>query len=317
MKIVVLDGFTLNPGDLSWEQLEQLGQLTVYERTPRDKIIERTKNADIVFTNKVILSADMLTQLPALRYIGIFATGYNVVDIETAKTQGITVTNIPAYSTSSVSQLVFAHILNFCHRIELHAHEVRTKKWSESVDFSYWSTPQIELEGRTLGIIGFGRIGQAVAKLGHAFGMKIIFNNRSPKKDIPEYCRQVSLDEVFTQSDFISINMPLTNENAGFVNRERLSQMKPTAFLINTGRGTLINESDLAEALNNGTIAGAGLDVLSVEPPLPDNPLLTAKNCFITPHIGWATIEARQRLMNIAVENLKMFLAGNPQNVVE
>lgn len=317
MNIVVLDGFTLNPGDLSWEQLSKLGQLAVYERTPAEKIVERALEAEIIFTNKVTISGDILRQLPKLRYIGIFATGYNVVDLESARLQGVVVTNIPAYSTSSVSQLVFAHILNFCHRVEFHAQEVRTKKWSENIDFSFWSTPQTELEGRTLGIMGFGKIGHSVARLGYAFGMKIIFNNRSVKKNIPEYCRQVSVEEIFATSDFVSINMPLTNENAGFVNRALLSLMKPAAFLINTGRGLLINENDLAVALNSGVIAGAGLDVLSTEPPQPDNPLLTAKNCFITPHIGWATLEARRRLMNIAVENLKMFLAGVPQNVVQ
>ncbi len=317
MNIAVLDGYTLNPGDLSWKPLEKLGNLTVYDRTPPEKTIERAKNAEVVFTNKVIIGREHIEQLPHLKFIGVLATGYNVVDIKAATEAGIVVCNIPAYSTNSVAQMVFAHILNFTQRVGLHAQQVRTGHWSSHTDFCFWNTPQTEIAGKTLGIIGYGRIGQQVAKIGDAFGMKIISHNRSVKKDVAAHFGQVSLEEVFRESDFLSINCPLTNENAGFVNAKTLGLMKPTAFLVNTGRGPLINEYDLANALNTGKIAGAGLDVLSTEPPSPDNPLLTAKNCFITPHIAWATFEARQRLMQIAIDNLKAYLDGKPVNEVK
>lgn len=316
MNIVILDGYTVNPGDLSWEGLEKFGNLTVYDRTPADKTIERIKDAQAVFTNKVVIGRKIIEQLPKLRFIGVLATGYNVVDTKAASDAGIVVTNIPAYGTQSVAQMVFAHILNFTQRVELHAQQVREGKWSNHPDFCFWSTPQIELSGKTLGIIGFGRIGKQVAKIGKAFGMKIIFQNRSLIDNVPDGFKQVTMDEVFRESDFLSINCPLTNENAGFINAQTLGLMKPAAFLVNTGRGLLINEQDLADALNNNHIAGAGLDVLSVEPPHPDNPLLTAKNCFITPHIAWATYEARARLIQIAVSNLKAFQDGNPINKV-
>lgn len=316
MNITILDGYTLNPGDLSWKPLTDMGNLTVYDRTPAGKTVERAKGSDAIFTNKVLISREIIEQLPELRFIGVLATGYNVVDVEAAREAGIVVCNIPAYSTNSVAQMVFAHILNFTQRVGLHAQQVGTGKWSIHHDFCFWSTPQTELAGKTLGIIGFGRIGQQVANIGDAFGMKIIFHNRSTKMEIPSHLRQLSLEEVFSKSDFLSINCPFTNENAGFVNAETLGLMKQTAFLINTGRGPLINEQDLADALNNERIAGAGLDVLSTEPPKPDNPLLTAKNCFITPHIAWATLEARTRLMQIAADNLKAFMKGKPENVV-
>lgn len=317
MQIVVLDGYTLNPGDLSWQGLVQLGELTLYDRTTQEEIFLRSKHADAIFTNKVVLHRDMIGRLPKLKFIGVLATGYNVVDVLAAREKGIIVTNIPAYSTASVAQMVFAHILNFTQRVGLHAQQVSGGRWSSHPDFSFWSTPQTELAGKTLGIIGFGRIGHKVATLGDAFGMKVIFHNRSKKTDIPEGFRQVSLEEVFRESDFVSINCPLTPENQRFVNSESLAWMKPTAFLINTGRGPLVNEADLADALNSDFIAGAGLDVLSKEPPAIDNPLLSARNCFITPHIAWATFEARQRLMQIATGNLKSFLEGHPRNTVE
>jgi glycerate dehydrogenase len=316
MNIVVLDGYTLNPGDLSWEKLEKFGNLTVYNRTPSGKTVERAKGADAIFTNKVVISREIIGQLPELKFIGVLATGYNVVDIEAAREAGIVVCNIPAYSTDSVAQMVFAHILNFTQRVGLHAQQVGSGKWSSHHDFCFWSSPQTELAGKTLGVIGFGRIGQQVAKIGDAFGMKIIFHNRSMKEEIPPHFRQVTKEEIFRKSDFISINCPLTAENTGFVNSATIGLMKPTAFLINTGRGPLINEHDLAEALNQGKIAGAGLDVLSIEPPAPDNPLLTSKNCFITPHIAWATFEARTRLMQIAIDNLRAFIDGEPIHVV-
>lgn len=315
MKIVILDAYTLNPGDLSWKEIEKLGDCTIYERTPSDLTFERAKDAEVIFTNKVVLNKDMIEQLPQLKFIGVLATGFNVVDTAAAKNAGIAVCNIPAYSTQSVAQMVFSHILHFSQNISKHAASVSAGEWATSNDFAYWLTPQTELAGKTLGIIGFGQIGQAVAKIGLAFGMRIIFNNRSKKTSELE-CTQVDFTTLLIESDYISINCPLTGENQGFINKGAIAQMKPTAFLINTGRGPLINEQDLADALNAEQIAGAGLDVLSAEPAAADNPLPKAKNCFITPHIAWATFEARQRLMQIASDNLKAFVQGKPINVV-
>lgn len=315
MNIVILDGYALNPGDLSWEGIKKPGNFTLYDRTPAELTVERAKDAEVVITNKVVLDQKIINQLPKLKYIGVLATGYNVVDIAAAQKAGITVTNIPAYSTASVAQMVFSHILNFAQNVSVHAASVSAGDWANSIDFSYWKTPQIELAEKTLGIIGFGQIGQAVAKIGLALGMKIIYNNRS-KKETRLDAVQVDLEVLLSESDFISINCPLTEKNTGFINKSTLEKMKPTAFLVNTGRGPLINEQDLADALNSGKIAGAGLDVLSVEPAAKNNPLPKAKNCYITPHIAWATFEARTRLMQIASENLKAFLDGNPKNVV-
>lgn len=316
MKIVVLDGHTLNPGDLSWEAMQQLGELTVYDRSPKASVIGRAKEAEVIFTNKVILTREELQQLPRLKFIGVLATGYNVVDPEAAREAGIIVTNIPAYSTDSVAQLVFAHILHWANRVGLHAEEVRDGKWTGYRDFMYTTTPQLELAGKKLGIIGFGRIGQAVARIGSAFGMKVMFHNRSVKSGFPEEWEQKDLETVFRESDYLSVNCPLTEDNREFINKELMALMKPTAFLINTARGALVKEQELADALNSGIIAGAGLDVLALEPAREGNPLLTAKNCFITPHIAWATLEARTRLMQTAVHNLKAFLEGRPVNVV-
>lgn len=315
MKIVILDAYTLNPGDLSWEEVKKLGELNVYDRTAPDQTVDRCKEAEVVLTNKVIFDQAVIAQLPHLKYIGVTATGYNVVDLAYAKKQGIVVTNIPAYSTDSVAQMVFSQILNFCQNIGTHATSVSKGEWAESIDFSYRLTPQIELRGKTLGIIGFGKIGQAVAKLGLAFGMKVIFQNRSLKTTNIK-STQVDLETVLRESDFLSINCPLTNENKEFINKTTLAQMKSTAFLINTGRGPLINEKELANALNNDVIAGAGLDVLAEEPATKDNPLAKAKNCYITPHIAWATTEARQRLMDIMVDNINAFRKGEAINVV-
>jgi len=315
MKITVLDGFTLNPGDLSWEGISELGDCTIYDRTPPELVVERAKESEAIFTNKVILDKDLITQLPKLKFIGVLATGYNVVDVNAAAGLGVTVTNIPAYSTESVAQMVFSHILHFAQNISVHAHSVSNGEWANSIDFAYWKTPQMELAGKTLGIIGFGQIGSAVAKIGLAFGMHIIFHNRS-KKNTDLNATQVDLNTLLINSNFISINCPLTTENSGFINSETLSKMKTSTFLVNTGRGPLINELDLAHALNQGTIAGAGLDVLSLEPASKDNPLPKAKNCFITPHIAWATVEARTRLMQIAGQNLRSFVEGNCQNKV-
>lgn len=316
IKIVVLDGYTLNPGDLEWDEISALGELKVYDRTDPGDIMERASGAEALFTNKVIITRETMANLAALKFIGVLATGYNVVDTEAAREAGIIVTNIPAYSTQSVAQLAFAHILNFARQVDLHARQVREGAWTGHRDFCFWSTPQTELTGKVLGIIGFGRIGQAIAKIGDAMGMEIIFQNHRKKENIPAYARQVSLEELLHNSDYISINCPLTSDNQGFINKETLDLMKPDAFLINTGRGPLINEQDLADALNSGKIGGAGLDVLSIEPAREGNPLLTAKNCYITPHIAWATKEARVRLMGIAASNLKSFMEGNPVNVV-
>lgn len=315
MNIVILDAHTLNPGDLSWSEIEKLGTCKIYERTPAELTLERAAGAEAIFTNKVVLNKDTIEQLPQLKFIGVLATGFNVVDTVAAQKAGIVVCNIPAYSTHSVAQLVFSHILNFSQNISVHAASVSSGEWAKSIDFAYWLSPQTELAGKTLGIIGFGQIGQAVARIGLAFGMKIIFNNRS-KKDVNIEASQVDLKTLLKASDYISINCPLTTENQGFINKAAIAQMKPTAFLVNTGRGPLINEQDLADALNAGRIAGAGLDVLAIEPATADNPLPKAKNCYITPHIAWATFEARQRLMQIASDNLKAFISGHPINVV-
>ena len=315
IKIVVLDSYVLNPGDLSWSGIENLGDCTIYDRTPPELFVERAKNANAIFTNKVVVNEEIISRLPDLKFIGVLATGYNVIDTVAARNAGITVTNIPAYSTASVAQMVFSHILNFVQNVSVHANSVSAGDWAKSIDFAYWKTPQIELAGKTLGIIGFGQIGQAVAKIGLAFGMNVIFNNRS-KKNANFEVTQVGLETLLSESDFVSINCPLTTENTGFINKATISKMKPSAFLVNTGRGPLINEQDLADALDSAKIAGAGLDVLSVEPAAKINPLINAKNCFITPHIAWATFEARTRLINIATENLKTFIEGNPQNVV-
>lgn len=317
MKIVVLDGFALNPGDLSWKNLKELGECVIFDRTKPEEVLERAKSAEALITNKVIINKALMEQLPLLKYIGVTATGYNVVDVQAAAERNIVVTNIPAYSTNSVAQLVFSHILNMANRVELHANSVRKGEWITSPDFSYSISPQIELAGKTLGIVGFGRIGSKVAEIGLAFGMKVIFQNRSEKTDLPSGIIQKNLAEVFAESDFVSLNCPLTAENMEFVNRDLLKIMKPTAVLINTGRGGLINEQDLADALNSGQLAAACLDVLSTEPPLPDNPLVSIQNCFITPHIAWATFEARLRLLNITTDNLKSFITGNPQNTVK
>jgi glycerate dehydrogenase len=316
MKIVVLDGYALNPGDLSWNDLEVSGECRIYDYTKADETINRAKEADVVFTNKTVLSSAIINQLPNLKYIGVLATGYNVVDIEEARKKKITVTNIPAYGTDSVAQMVFAHLLNLTQRVEYHAKTVAGGRWSSSRDFCYWDVPLIELKDLTMGIIGIGRIGQAVARLALAFGMKVLATDLQKPSSLPEGIKFVALEELLKQSDVISLHCPLTKETEKVINAERLSLMKKTAFLINTSRGPLIDEPALANALNSGRIAGAGLDVLSVEPPKTDNPLLKAKNCFITPHIAWATKAARKRLMDIAVKNLKEFIENRPVNVV-
>ncbi len=312
--IVVLDGHTLNPGDLNWDGLSEMGELTVYDRTSPEQVTERAMMAEIVFTNKTLLTAEAINTLPALKYIGVLATGYNVVNIAAARTRDIPVTNIPGYGTESVTQLTFALILELTLQPALHSASVHAGEWTDCPDFCYWKKPLIELDGLTLGVVGYGAIGQAIARLGRAFGMKILVHTRTVKET--KETEFVDCQTVFTESDVVSLHCPLTDENQGFVNAKLLSQMKSTAYLINTARGPLINEKDLAKALNEEQIAGAATDVLSVEPPSKENPLLTAKNLIITPHIGWATRAARERLMKIATDNLCAFLKGTPQNVV-
>jgi len=316
-RIVVLDGYTLNPGDLSWDALAELGALTVHERTPAHAIVERSQAATAILTNKTPLDSDTLRQLPELRYIGVLATGYNVVDVEAARAQSITVTNIPAYGTHSVAQMIIAQLLTFCHRVAHHSEAVQAGRWSSSPDWCFWDFPQIELAGKMLGIIGLGRIGHQVGRIADALGMHVQAHSlsKSSVPDIPDF-RWVDQETLLRTSDVISLNCPLTPETAGLINRETLRLMKPTAILLNASRGGLVVDQDLADALNAGQIAGAGLDVLSTEPPPPDNPLLHAKNVIITPHIAWATREARQRLMTMAVDNVRAFLNGKPQNVV-
>lgn len=318
MKIVVLDGYTLNPGDLSWDGLKDLGDVTIHDYTPADQIVARAQDAEILFTNKTPLTAATLAQLDKLTYIGVLATGYNVVDVKAAAARGVAVTNIPTYGTSSVAQMVFALLLELCHHVQLHSDAVRGGEWSASRDFCFWKTPLVELQGKTIGIVGFGRIGRQVAKIADAFGMRVLAQDKfqGPAPDLADF-RWAELDELLAQSDVVSLHCPLFPDTAGLINQETLARMKPSAFLINTSRGGLIVDQDLSDALNRNQIAGAALDVLSVEPPPADNPLLKAKNILITPHISWATGEARARLMGIAVDNLKAYLAGKPVNVIK
>jgi len=316
MKLVVLDGVTLNPGDLSWDPLEALGECTVHDRTQPGKVLARAGGDEIVLTNKVVLSAALLQQLPDLKYIGVLATGTNVVDLQAAARQDIVVTNVPDYSTASVAQLTFALLLELTLHVGSHSEGVRAGRWSQAKDFSYADFPLIELEGLTLGIVGFGRIGQRVAAIARSFGMTVLVHSRTQPGPEKVGVRAVDLDTLFCESDVVTLHCPLTEGTTGLVNAERLAGMKSSAFLINTGRGPLIDESALAEALNARTIAGAAVDVLSSEPPPVENPLLSAQNCLITPHIGWATLAARRTLMEIVVTNVTAFLQGAPQNVV-
>lgn len=317
LKIVVLDGYTLNPGDLSWKDLEALGTVKIYDRTHPGEVVERATGAQIVLTNKTVLDGEALSQLPDLKYIGVLATGYNVVNLEAARRQGITVTNIPAYSTDSVAQMVFAHLLNITQRVGHYAEEVASGHWTKQADFSYWNTPLVELAGKTLGVIGLGHTGMATARIALAFGMQVLAYTSKSAAELPAGIRRAdSLEQVFSDSNVVSLHCPLTETTKNLVNMERLKLMKREAVLINTGRGGLVNETDLAEALEKGLLAAAGVDVLSSEPPVPGHPLVGVKNCFITPHIAWATLEARQRLMGQAVRNIEAFLSGQPTNTV-
>lgn len=315
MKIVVLDGFSVAQTDLTWTELSEIADVEVYERTTADEVVERCGNAEIVLTNKVVLDADVIGRLSSLKYIGVLATGYNVVDLEAAKAHGVVVTNIPSYSTQSVAQMVFAHLLNVVGRVGYYADANKNGYWCESKDFCYLDHNLFELAGKRMGIVGLGNIGMEVARIASAFGMEVVAVT-SKQGDLPYSVKSVSRDELFASSDVISLHCPLTDNTHHLINKETLQKMKSSAIVINTGRGPLVNDTELADALNTGSIAAYAADVLTVEPARKDNPLLGTKNCYLTPHIAWATREARQRLMDICVKNIKAFLAGKPVNVV-
>ncbi len=317
MEIVILDGYTENPGDLTWKGFEDLGSLTVYDRTDEADIIERVKDADAVITNKVPLTAETIQASPNMKYIGVLATGYNVVDIEAARKQGIPVCNIPTYGTASVAQFAIGLLLEICHHIGHHNETVQKGKWTSCPDFCYWDYPLIELAGKTMGIIGFGRIGQNTATIAQALGMNILAYDAYQNPDlVSDRCRYAELDELLAESDVISLHAPLLPDTKGIINKDTIAKMKDGVIILNNSRGPLIVEQDLRDALESGKVYAAGLDVVSSEPIKADNPLLGAKNCIITPHISWAPREARQRLMDIAVHNLKSFIKGSPENVV-
>lgn len=318
MKIVILDGYAANPGDIDWSPWHQLGDVTIYDRTAPTEVLERCAGAEAVLTNKVVLDAEKLAALPSLRYVGVLATGYNVVDLEAARRQHIIVTNIPAYSTMSVGQMVFAHLLNITNHVADHAQSVASGGWQTSRDFCYWLTPQQELDGLTLGVVGLGNTGQATVHIAQSFGMKILAYSSKSAEDLQAQGirKAASYEQLFAESDVLSLHCPLTPETHHLVNAQRLALMKPSAILINTGRGPLVDEQALADALNAGRIYAAGVDVLQQEAPRDGSPLIGARNCYITPHIAWATQAARQRLMQIALDNLRAFQSGQPRNVV-
>lgn len=313
MKITILDGNALNPGDLSWSPLEQFGELSVFPRTSPDLVVERIGDSDVILLNKINITEDVLSKCPNLKYIGVQATGYNVIDLEACRKHGVTVTNVPSYSTSGVAQMVFSYISEFASRPALHDASVKNGDWVRCPDFCYWKTPLIELEGRTIGIYGYGSIGRKVAKIAKAYGMKVIVCTRTPKDDIEN---PVDFDTLLKESVFLTLHAPLTEKTREVINKKSLSLMKKSAFLINTARGLLVNEQDVRDALDNGIIAGYAADVVSEEPMKSNNPLLGAKNCILTPHIAWAAVETRQRLLDVVVENLKCWTLGKPQNVV-
>lgn len=316
MEIVILDGYTLNPGDLDWGPIESLGSVTIYDRSPAEEVVSQAKGADIILTNKVEISREMIEQLPKLKYIGVMATGFNIIDLKAASDHKIPVSNVRGYSTDAVAQHTFALLFALVNKVETHSTLVHGGKWSKSKDFTFRETPLVEIAGKTIGLIGLGDIGQKVAEIAHAFGMRVIAYRKNPEKTSSPFIQMVSLDELFNQSDVLSLHCPLTEETAQIINKVSLSKMKRGSYLLNTGRGALINEADLARALENEEIAGAGLDVLSTEPPSSDNPLLNCKNCIITPHIAWSLKEARQRLLLLIAENIKAYQAGKPINIV-
>lgn len=312
MKICILDGYSLNPGDLDWSPVERLGDVTLFDRTPADKIVERAADADIVLTNKVPFSADTLRQLPRLRFICVLATGYNIIDTEAAARQGVVVANIPAYSTMSVAQMAFAHILNITNHVASYARKVADGKWTNCPDFCFWDSALTELAGKTMGIVGLGNTGMATARIAVAMGMKVVAMTSKSADTLPEGITPAPLDDVLASADVVSLHCPLTPSTRHLINAASIAKMKPSAILINTGRGPLVDEQAVADALNGGRLAAFGADVLSQEPPRGDNPLLSARNCFLTPHIAWATLEARTRLMSTATENVRQFIAGEP-----
>ena len=312
MKICILDGYSLNPGDLDWSPVERLGDVTLFDRTPADKIVERAADADIVLTNKVPFSADTLRQLPRLRFICVLATGYNIIDTEAAARQGVVVANIPAYSTMSVAQMAFAHILNITNHVASYAREVADGKWTNCPDFCFWDSALTELAGKTMGIVGLGNTGMATARIAVALGMKVVAMTSKSADTLPEGITPAPLHDVLASADVVSLHCPLTPSTRHLINAASIAKMKPSAILINTGRGPLVDEQAVADALNGGRLAAFGADVLSQEPPRGDNPLLSARNCFLTPHIAWATLEARKRLMITATENVRQFIAGEP-----
>lgn len=316
MKIVVLDGYCVNPGDLSWDALRQLGSLTVYDRTDIDEVVSRAGDADIVLTNKVPLKAEHLKALPKLKYIGAMSTGVNIIDIDEARRRGIIVTNIPAYSTDSVAQMTFAHILNITNRVGHYAFMNSSGKWSCCGDFCYWNTSLAELSGKTLGIVGLGNIGMKVARIAVAFGMDVFAFTSKGMATLPEHVRKTTLEGLLGVSDIVTLHCPLTDATRGMINKDTIGKMKHGAILINTSRGPLVDEADVAEALHSGQLGGYGSDVMCKEPPSSDNPLFAAPNAFITPHIAWATAEARGRLMEILVSNIMSFIEGTPVNVI-
>lgn len=312
MKICILDGYSLNPGDLDWSPVERLGDVTLFDRTPADKIVERAADADIVLTNKVPFSADTLRQLPRLRFICVLATGYNIIDTDAAARQGVVVANIPAYSTMSVAQMAFAHILNITNHVASYAREVADGKWTNCPDFCFWDSALTELAGKTMGIVGLGNTGMATARIAVAMGTKVVALTSKSADTLPEGITPAPLDDVLATADIVSLHCPLTPSTRHLINAASIAKMKPSAILINTGRGPLVDEQAVADALNGGRLAAFGADVLSQEPPRGDNPLLSARNCFLTPHIAWATLEARTRLMSTATENVRQFIAGEP-----
>lgn len=317
MKIVVLDGYAANPGDLSWEELKSLGECSIYDRTSPEEVMARAQHAEVLLTNKTVLTHEHIEALPDLKYIGVLATGYNIVDVEAARKRGIVVTNIPAYSTDSVAQLVFAHILNIAQQVQHHAEEVRRGRWTQSPDFCFWDTPLMELRDKKIGIIGLGHTGYKTARIAIGFSMKVMaYTSKSLFQLPPEIQKADSMEQLFAECDIISLHCPLTESTRSLVNAERLALMKPSAILINTSRGPLVDEQALADALNEGRIYAAGVDVLSTEPPRADNPLLTARHCYITPHIAWASTAARQRLMQVMIDNLRAWMSGKPVNNV-
>ena len=316
MKIAVMDGHGVNPGDMSWKPIEEIGQITVYPRTAPEEVVAHVGDADIVLTNKTVFNADVISQLPNVKYIGVLATGYNVVDTEAAHRRGIVVTNIPAYSTDSVAQMTFAHILNITNRVGYYAAKNSDGEWSRCPDFCYWDTPLTDLSGKTIGIVGLGHIGSKVARLAQDFGMDVFAYTSKNAADLPAGINKTTLDGLLGISDIITLHCPLTPSTRELINKESIKKMRRGAILINTGRGPLVNEADVAEALQEGRLGAYGADVMCSEPPAADNPLFAQPNAYITPHIAWATVEARERLMAIAVNNLKAFVSGNPVNVV-